>query len=249
MKDTILERLKVLEEEKDVTILYACESGSRAWGFASSDSDYDVRFIYKHKRDKYLSIEDFRDVIELPVNEVLDISGWDIRKALKLFRTSNPPLYEWLQSPIVYKKQVDFTELLTSLMPEFFSLRAGLHHYTSMARNAFENDLQAEEVKVKKYFYALRPLLAALWITDKEVLPPMEFSILRQMIHDDAWQLAIENLLVLKREATEKSTIKRIDYLNGFIKDKLDYCYSVAGKFPAIQTSSDKLNILFRQSI
>jgi predicted nucleotidyltransferase len=100
----ILEQLEQIEQEEQVTILYACESGSRAWGFPSQDSDYDVRFIYLHKPEWYLSIYDKRDVIERPINNMLDINGWDLRKALNLFRKSNPPLLEWLQSPIQYKE-------------------------------------------------------------------------------------------------------------------------------------------------
>ena len=106
MKEEILRRLDQIEREDDVRIVYACESGSRAWGFESTDSDWDVRFIYVHPRDWYLSIDvgEKRDVIERPINDELDISGWDLRKALKLLRKSNPPLLEWLSSPIVYKE-------------------------------------------------------------------------------------------------------------------------------------------------
>src|ERR1044072_9601128 len=102
MQEIIQQQIRNIEKEHHVRILYACESGSRAWGFASPDSDYDVRFIYTRRADDYLSISERRDVIELPVNEVLDIGGWDIRKALQLFLKSNAPLYEWLQSPVVY---------------------------------------------------------------------------------------------------------------------------------------------------
>jgi len=86
--------LEKIEKEHKVKILFAWESGSRAWGFASKDSDYDVRFIYVHEKNWYFGIDDQRDVIELPVNEVLDVNGWDVRKALRLFRKSNAPLYE-----------------------------------------------------------------------------------------------------------------------------------------------------------
>ena len=105
MEKEILKRIAEVEATENVTIFYACESGSRAWGFPSADSDYDVRFIYLRKPDWYLSIdvEDKRDVIERPINDELDISGWDLRKALKLLWKSNPPLLEWLVSPIVYK--------------------------------------------------------------------------------------------------------------------------------------------------
>lgn len=94
MREEILKRLTDIEGEEDVKIFYACESGSRAWGFPSADSDYDVRFLYRHPEEWYLSVdlEEKRDVIERPINDDLDISGWDLRKALKLLRKSNPPL-------------------------------------------------------------------------------------------------------------------------------------------------------------
>jgi len=128
VKEIIFEKLKAIEYQFDVRIRYACESGSRAWGFASPDSDYDVRFVYVHKADYYLSIDDQRDVIEVPINDLLDINGWELRKALRLFRKSNAPLYEWLQSPIVYSADSNFVSNMKALMPTYFSPRAGMHH-------------------------------------------------------------------------------------------------------------------------
>jgi len=95
-------RLNAIESDYGVKVLLACESGSRAWGFASDDSDYDVRFIYIQPTSWYLTVdlEDRRDVIETPIEGVWDINGWELRKALKLFSKSNPPLLEWLQSTI-----------------------------------------------------------------------------------------------------------------------------------------------------
>jgi len=224
MNSEILSRLSAIEEKHAVRILYACESGSRAWGFASPDSDYDVRFIYVHPRNHYLSILDNRDVIELPVNAVLDVNGWDLRKALALFRKSNAPLYEWLQSPIVYRQDETFAAELRALMPRYFSLRAGCHHYHAMARNAFEHELQGEQVRIKKYFYALRPLLAACWIVDKRGVPPMEFAPLRTLISDEKVQQAIDELLEKKKVSDEKSTIAPVRVLQDFIAASLERC-------------------------
>ncbi|RYZ56204.1 MAG: nucleotidyltransferase domain-containing protein, partial [Sphingobacteriales bacterium] len=203
MNNMILDRLRNIEEQHKVRILYACESGSRAWGFPSADSDYDVRFIYTHPLDHYLSIDEYRDVIEIPVNEVLDINGWDIRKALRLFRKSNAPLYEWLQSPIIYSQEDQFAAEVKSMLRDYFCLRAGMHHYLSMAYNAFD-ELQAAQVRAKKYFYCLRPLLATIWIAEKQQLPPMEFRLLRTLVDDAAWHQAIDELLSLKRHGDEK---------------------------------------------
>ncbi|SHM53219.1 nucleotidyltransferase domain-containing protein [Chitinophaga sp. CF418] len=249
MNDIIIEKLLTIEKEKNVKILYACESGSRAWGFASPDSDYDVRFIYAQPADNYLSIEDRKDVIELPVNEVLDIGGWDIRKVLQLFLKSNPPLYEWLQSPIVYKEQGGFKDELLQLAGKYFSGRAGCHHYISMARNTFEYDLQGEQVRIKKYFYALRPVLAALWIIENKTVPPITFNELRVLINDKAWNEATDDLLERKKVSDEKTTITPVPLLQDWIEKTIADCKEQASLLPAVQYNTTELNILFRKYI
>lgn len=249
MKDIILQKLNEIEQEHNVVILYACESGSRAWGFASPDSDYDVRFIYVQCSDAYLSIRERRDVIELPVNEVLDISGWDLRKALQLFLKSNAPLYEWLQSPIVYKQQESFTADIQALMPAYFSLRAGLHHYLSMADNTFSNELQGVQVRLKKYFYALRPLLAARWITDRQELPPMQFEQLRTLITDPVWQEEIDALLLKKQTADEKFVTTALPFLQDWLSDNVVYCKEKGHTLEAVRHDTAELDQLFRKYI
>jgi len=161
MRQVIIEELKRLEREEQVRILYACESGSRAWGFPSRDSDYDVRFVYIRKPEWYLSIFEKRDVIERPISDKLDISGWDLRKALNLYRKSNPPLLEWLQSPIRYYEHSGIAEQLRRLSPLAFSPKSCMYHYLSMARGNYREYLQGERVRIKKYFYVLRPVWLA----------------------------------------------------------------------------------------
>lgn len=141
MQEVITEQLDRLEREEQVRILYACESGSRAWGFPSQDSDYDVRFIYVRKPEWYLSIFDKRDVIERPISDKLDISGWDLRKALNLYRKSNPPLLEWLQSPIRYAEKYSVTEQLREISPLTFSPKSCMYHYLNMARGNYREYL------------------------------------------------------------------------------------------------------------
>jgi len=133
IKKEIQARLQELEQEERVRIFYACESGSRAWGFPSADSDYDVRFLYIHPQNWYLGIDVKRDVIERPSNDLIDLSGWDIRKALKLFRKSNPPLLEWLNSPIIYQQRLDIVDKIKTLMPEYYSPKSCLYHYLHMS--------------------------------------------------------------------------------------------------------------------
>lgn len=104
IRERIIAEINVIERANDVRVLYACESGSRGWGFASPDSDYDVRFLYVHPLDWYLRVEPQRDVIEKPISDELDVSGWELRKALQLLHRSNPTLLEWLNSPVVYRE-------------------------------------------------------------------------------------------------------------------------------------------------
>lgn len=249
MTETILQKLHELEQAENIKILYACESGSRAWGFASPDSDFDVRFIYVRPASDYLVITDLADNVGLPVNEVLDIGGWDIRKALKLFLKSNSTLYEWLQSPIVYQANVTFADDLRKLMSAYFSLRSGANHYLSMAHNTLRDDLQTGQVKLKRYFYALRPALACLWIVEKQSVPPMEFESLRVMITDAKVQNAIDELLVIKKDAVEKALIAPVPLLNEWLSDALDWCKERIPTLSSEKKYSDALNNIFRKYI
>jgi predicted nucleotidyltransferase len=247
MKQVILEKLKAIEHQFDVRILYACESGSRAWGFASPDSDYDVRFIYVHRMDHYLSIDDQRDVIELPINDVLDINGWELRKALRLFRKSNGPLYEWLQSPVVYGQDADFVSDIKRSMESNFSGRAGMHHYISMAKGVFEGDLSGEMVKLKKYFYALRPILAAKWIADMGYVPPMDLQSLRRIMPEKL-NIVVDRLLSIKAQVDEGYTIEKNSQFNTFIEQSIGYCEARVPQATRVDNSSE-LNKLFKKYI
>jgi uncharacterized protein len=247
VKEIILEKLKAIEHQFDVKILYACESGSRAWGFASPDSDYDVRFIYVHKLDYYLSIDDNRDVIELPISDVLDINGWELRKALRLFRKSNAPLYEWLQSPIVYAADPTFVGAMRALMSGNFSARAGMYHYLSMARGVFESELSGEVVKLKKYFYALRPILAAKWIADMKSVPPVDFKSLGVLMPGSI-NILVDELLSIKAKVDERFLIEKNWEVNAFIEECIRYC---GARVPLANSNGDEveLNKLFKRSV
>ena len=178
-----LEALSAVESEEGVRVVYACESGSRAWGFASPDSDYDLRFLYVHHPRWYLSIaEKQRDVIERPIVAGLDISGWDLRKALCLYRRSNPPLMEWLLSPIVYLDRFGVAQKMRQLMAVYYSPTAATYHYLHLAEGNYRRYLQGEEVWLKKYFYVLRPLLAVLWIEQERGAVPTDFGLLLEEV-------------------------------------------------------------------
>lgn len=248
MDNIIKDKLVEIENELDIRILFACESGSRAWGFASPDSDYDVRFVYAHNIDFYLSIDDRRDVIELDITDLLDVNGWDLRKALRLYRASNASMFEWLQSPIVYRKDESFYNALMSMAPQYFSLRAGIHHYVSQTRSCYEKELQGHTVRLKKYFYALRPILAAMWIIEKKEMPPMEFGILRTLLRPDL-QATVDALIALKAEEDEKYRVETILPLTDFIRENLLRCEEAAQDFENHRGDTEGLDSLFRQSI
>lgn len=249
MHEIILNKLLEVEQSKGVRILYACESGSRAWGFHSPDSDYDVRFIYAHGKDWYLSIEDKKDHIEFPVTDELDIVGYDVRKMLKLFRGSNAKIYEWLQSPVVYKEDDEFLHSIRSLMNDYYSLRTGVHHYLGLTKNTFNSELQQPQVKLKKYFYALRPVLAATWIVEKKAFPPMEFAHLRKMITDKNINEKIDALLKQKVVVGEGFLIQPNTVLNEFIAKQMEYCWNASASFESKETDVTSLNMLFRKTI
>lgn len=242
----ITRSISEIETLHKVRVLYACESGSRAWGFPSTDSDYDVRFIYAYSSDAYLCIDDVKEQIDIPVNEVLDINGWDIRKALKLFRSSNATLYEWLQSPIVYKANGIFAAQALALMPQYFSLKDGLHHYMGMTKKAY-SALEGDEIRLKKYFYCLRALLSAMWIVQKRELPPMEFGELRGLVADAAWNAEINALLHKKAEANESTIIKAVPVLQAFIDEHVDACNRQSASIPMHRGNDNELNDLFKR--
>ena len=222
MRATVLATLARIEREHDVCVLFACESGSRGWGFASPDSDYDVRFIYVNRLSWYLTVEPGRDVIEQPISGELDVSGWDLRKALQLLRDSNPTLLEWLRSPIVYRQDEAWMARFRHLAESGFMSVRGYHHYVSMARKNLREHLYGQVVRYKKYLYVLRPLLAARWIREGRGVPPMRFAQLVAVTSLDAALVAeIDALLEVKMRAGEAATSPRWAGIHDFIEREL----------------------------
>jgi predicted nucleotidyltransferase len=220
INEIIQQKLTEIEEKEDVKILHCVESGSRAWGFASPDSDYDVRFIYVRKHDFYLKLEKTRDVIEWQLDETLDINGWDLQKALRLLLKSNPTLFEWNSSPIVYKT-TDEWSLVKEIINDYFLAKSGIYHYISTAKTNYREYLKGEMVRLKKYFYVLRPILACKWIIDKNTPPPMLFSELMETELEAEMIPVVNDLLDLKMNTPEVGEGKRIDKLNDYIDFQL----------------------------
>jgi len=246
----IQETLSRIEAEHGVRILYACESGSRGWGFASADSDWDVRFIYCHPRDWYLSIEEGRDVIELPIDGMLDVNGWDLRKSLRLMKKSNPVLLEWLSSPIVYREDAAAMATYRFLAQDFYQPAACLHHYLHMAKGNFREYLQGEIVWLKKYFYVLRPVLACLWIERGLGVVPMAFDdLVAGVVKDEELKSSIIKLTELKRSGAELDKGLRIAVIHSFIEReiaRLGVVADDASRNPVSTELQEKMNRYLR---
>ncbi len=241
--------LSLIEKTHEVHILFACESGSRGWGFASPDSDYDVRFLYVHRLPWYLAVEAKREVIECPISDELDISGWELRKALRLLRRSNPVLFEWLSSPVVYRQDIDFIEKLRQIMHSHFSPLRGRYHYLSMAKKNFRGYLQGEIVRLKKYLYVLRPLLAAQWIDARGDMPPMPFADLANAcIKDAPLRAEINALLRRKMCAGEAEYSPRFLGIHDFIQSELE-AHQIAPDFKKVSGDVKALDDLLMDCI
>lgn len=248
----ILSALRQVESEERVRVLFACESGSRAWGFPSNDSDYDVRFIYAHSQDWYLSIdlEQRRDVIERPIVDSLDVSGWDLRKALQLLHKSNPPLLEWLVSPIVYMDPEGLADQFRRFADRYYSPTACTYHYLHMARGNVREYLKGDQVWRKKYFYVLRPLLAIRWIEHHKERVPMEFDILLNGAGlSPSVRARIDELLAQKRAGAELDKGPRIPEISEFIESELLRLEGLSLLKTGPPEAHEALNQMFREIV
>jgi predicted nucleotidyltransferase len=251
MKERIAIELLRLEQKHGIKILYAVESGSRAWGFASTDSDWDVRFIYIHKQDWYLSIDDKKDSTEEMLPDDIDLAGWELRKALKLFRKSNPPLLEWLNSPIVYLENFSTANKLRDLAKEYFNPISCLHHYLHMAEGNIKEYLSGDKVRLKKYFYMLRPILACQWIERTNTMAPTEFEkLVNAEVNDPKLKSEIGRLLEQKMSGEEMDKGKRIKIIDDFLEERVIHFNKFLEQFKhPIKPDTKKLDDLFRQTL
>ena len=226
VRKVILEQIEALERRHDIRILYACESGSRGWGFASQDSDYDVRFIYVHRLSWYLQVRreaaSREDVIIQPVNGELDINGWELNKALSLFKNGNSTYVEWLDSPVCYRKDPAFTPRMKKLIKQLHQPRHAYHHYLRMAQKNFKVFAESDRPTAKQFLYALRPLLSVKWVELGLGPVPMRFeAICEKIIESNTIQSAIDRLLAAKRQANEKDPGTPEPRLVAFVQKEL----------------------------
>jgi len=213
-------KLADLQRDENIRILFAIESGSRAWGFPSPDSDYDVRFVYSRPIDWYLSISPGRDVVELPLEGDYDINGWDIKKALGLLIKPNPVLLEWLSSPIRYIWNDQVCNQLIEFSKSVTHGPACLHHYLNLGQEMWRRNVEPfDDVKLKKYFYIVRPAMAIKWMRlNPEIIPPMNFqNLLAGIDVSKDLTVALEDLLIAKSKAKEIGKARRIEIIDEFI--------------------------------
>ena len=249
LNQVIPAKLKEIEEREQIRILHCVESGSRAWGFASPDSDFDVRFIYVRKPEFYLRLDKTRDVIEWQLDDTLDINGWDLQKALRLLYSSNPTMFEWNNSPIIYRTTPEWAEI-SRVITNFFQKKAGLHHYLSTAKTNYREYLKGDLVKAKKYFYVLRPLLACKWILKNQTPPPMRFTELKDACLEDALVPVVDELLQLKMQTPEIGLIPRIQILNDYLDTSIaDVEQQILSLPPENRADWDELNRIFLQNV
>lgn len=245
IRDEIRDKLLQIEKQEQVTILLAVESGSRAWGFASPDSDYDVRFIYVRKQEEYLTLNPPADVIEWQLDDVLDINGWDLKKALLQFRRGNATLFEWSNSPVVYRKTPLWEEIYDKVKV-YFSEKAAVYHYYGTAKSTLEGYLQQEQVKYKKYFYALRPLLACRYIEQYHKVPPVLFDELLKMELPDVLRDEIDTLIKIKTAAGEGELNPSLPVITDFIINEVGHQKQLADHMADDRrTEWDTLNEVF----
>lgn len=211
MQKAILSHLNHVEQENNVKVLLAVESGSRAWGFHSAESDWDVRFVYVHQLDWYLKVNEGKDVIEHMYNDDVDLVGWELRKTLRLFQKSNPALMEWLHSPIIYRADEVFLSRMRGLEPAYFNPIKTMYHYGSIYIKHDKRYLQNAAYPLKRFLYYLRGILACRWVEERQSMPPVLFNdLVYGTVKEEAIRQKIQELLALKK-ASKENDLKEVD--------------------------------------
>lgn len=241
--------LEDIEHRYNVKVLLAVESGSRAWGFESNNSDWDVRFIYVHKPEWYFKIEEQRDVIEYMYEDDVDLAGWELRKALSLLRRSNPSLLEWLHSPKIYYVDPEFSKRILEVEKDYFNPVKSMYHYNRIYNKHNEHYLQQEGYHIKRFLYYLRSVLACQWIEANKSIPPVRFKELyKAMVTDANIKAKIEALIEIKKEGKECDMLSVDNELVEYAQKLADYYNKSIGSFRPEQNkiSAEKLDsILF----
>ena len=252
-QEYILKCLQEIKRKYNVYVLMAVESGSRAWGFASKDSDWDVRFIYMHNVEWYFSIDDQRDVIEEMFENDIDAVGWDIKKALALLKRGNPSLMEWIKSPIVYQSDDSFMRDIVPLAKKCFNPTKAMYHYQRIYVKHDERYLQKQGYPMKRYLYYLRGILACQWIEKYNTLPPVSFQLLYEdIVEERKIKDGIRELIKQKSSGKEKDMSEVPQYLVDYYLPLAEYYSNLVGKFrPDIDNKgiTERLNRFFYETV
>lgn len=245
MEKRISRSLERISTDLDIRILQACETGSRAWGFPSPDSDYDVRFIYSHSKDWYLSLDKNTDNVNLMEEEgLIDLSGWDLRKTLQLLSKSNVSVLERMQSKILYGGDAVFTKGLKEVAEHCFSPVKVMHHYLSMSKSFYAKINGKESVKLKDYFYALRAALAGGWIREMGGIPPLVFKEMFDLLKSEM-KNQINELIELKSKMNEDYLHPADHNLTEFIRNIISKNEAVTKSLEVSKPDRDHLNTFF----
>ncbi len=248
MTEQILQRLDTIEKERDITILFSSESGSRGWGFPSTDSDYDVRFIYVRSLDWYLSLGEKKDQIDLAISDELDLKGWELRKALLLMKRTNVSVYEWLQSPIIYKNIGNFQEELLGITSQYYSPKTAFYHYHSMTLKYIDSYLN-ENTNLKKLFYILRGLFSCKWLVKQQMLPSMQLEPLLVNCDDAAVLQVIRELIELKGTKKEEDHAPTPLILRQYIETEFAPLKSKAHDVKSVKSNYQLFDEFFQKRI
>lgn len=242
MTDQILQMLEEIEQAEKVHIIYAAETGSRAWGFESLKSDYDVRFIYARPIKDYLRLVRPRDVIEWQLDETYDITGWDIQKALLLLKKGNPTVLEWANSPIIYRRNRVW-DILSENLSQFFNVKGSLHYYSAIAQKNLPALTRSDLVEPKLYLHILRAVLAFKWLCETQSQPPISFHVLTEAQLESHMQPVVAKLLDIKKSPDGELPIPRFAGLDYYIENKVRWMSEYLDTFQQSQIDDDNIDM------
>ncbi|QCS53576.1 nucleotidyltransferase [Priestia flexa] len=249
MNDNIEELLDSIEKKHDITILFACEAGSRAYELHTPSSDYDVRFIYKYESARYLELHRPEDVIT-SIDKNYDLQGWDVYKALHLFTKSNPSLYEWIHSSVCYRNVKGFREKICFMMKEQYSLKAlGFHYFKLLHQNSKRNltsSVTIEDIKV--VLHMARAYMALTVLIQGRELPPTSFFKLVNGFKADPLAQVITKLSGAKKQVVH-ITSSEIKEIKALLEKKLPHFKNELVNLPDKDASLEDINLFLAQQL
>ena len=251
MKNKIKKLLQQIEKNNNIKILFAIENGSRSWGMASKDSDYDVRFVFYRKIDDYITLCPEKEVITVAYDEnlkecdiqgsLIDICGFDIFKYLKLLLSSNPTTIEWINSHIVYygDNNIDLKNYINN---NFNQEKLFRHYFSLFRKNYHEFIQQGKAITYKKYLYSMRGILNAKYVYEFDKIPPLDIratiETTKSFMPENVYE-KLEEVIKIKSQGLEKDVILRIPEFDSFFNAELEKNYN---KFNSRKPDIERFN-------